>query len=55
MRAYARTLWSVASTSLVLAVLSACDFKVTNPGPVQAPFLDDSTAAAAIVNGAGRT
>lgn len=38
----------------LLAGLTACDFKVTNPGPVQASFLDDTTARTAIINGAGR-
>ena len=31
-----------------------CDFKVTNPGPVPAEFLDNRATAAGIVNGAGR-
>jgi hypothetical protein len=35
-------------------VLTACHFDVTNPGPVQAKFLNDPAARAAIVNGAGR-
>src|SRR5205823_6873462 len=37
-----------------LAVLGACDFKVTNPGPVPSEFLDTRATAAGIVNGAGR-
>lgn len=40
--------------ALALASLGACDFKVTNPGPVESTFLEKSAAAAAIVNGAGR-
>jgi len=32
----------------------ACDFNVTNPGPVQDSFLDDSVAFNALVNGMGR-
>ncbi len=36
------------------AQLSACDFNVTNPGPVQDSFLDDSVAFNALVNGMGR-
>jgi hypothetical protein len=35
-------------------VLAACDFHVTNPGPVQDDFLDNGAAFPAIVNGAGR-
>jgi hypothetical protein len=34
--------------------LTACDLKVTNPGPVQASFLDNPAALTAVVNGAGR-
>jgi len=41
--------------TLVAAVqLSACNFDVTNPGPVQDSFLNDSLAFVAIVNGMGR-
>ena len=40
--------------SVMLLALSACDFTVTNPGPVQDEFLDDNAANEAIVNGAGR-
>ena len=50
MRASTRTALSAAA----VMALAACDFKVTNPGPVQSPFLNDPNAAAAIVNGAGR-
>lgn len=32
----------------------ACDVHVTNPGPIQATFLDNKNALGAIVNGAGR-
>jgi starch-binding outer membrane protein, SusD/RagB family len=50
--AHMRTrLGSLAATVLLSA---ACDFKVTNPGPVQDTFLDDAAAFPAIVNGAGR-
>lgn len=44
----------------ILAVLTgavltaACETKVTNPGPVNAEFLDNKAALPAIVNGAGR-
>jgi starch-binding outer membrane protein, SusD/RagB family len=41
-------------TLVALGPLTACSFDVTNPGPVQAQFLDDPAARAAIVNGAGR-
>lgn len=37
-----------------LLLVSACDLKVTNPGPVQATFLDNAAALTAIANGAGR-
>lgn len=35
--------------------LGACDFEVTNPGPVEDRFLDDPGARAAIVGGAARS
>jgi starch-binding outer membrane protein, SusD/RagB family len=38
----------------VLPLLAACDLTVTNPGPVQANFLNDPAAVPAVVNGAGR-
>jgi starch-binding outer membrane protein, SusD/RagB family len=38
----------------VLTLLAACDLKVTNPGPIQATFLDNAAALSAIANGAGR-
>lgn len=37
-----------------VVVLASCDLKVTNPGPVNADFLDSKAALAAVVNGAGR-
>ena len=37
-----------------LALIAACDLKVTNPGPVQAAFLDNAAALTAVANGAGR-
>jgi len=39
---------------LTLAGAVSCDTKVTNPGPVQDEFLNDRSAALAMVNGAGR-
>jgi hypothetical protein len=48
-RAVARTLPVAA---LVLG--AGCDLKVTNPGPVQADFLNNTAALTAVVNGAGR-
>ena len=36
------------------AALAACNFDVTNPGPVQDEFLDDPAAFEAVVNGMGR-
>ncbi|AMW04482.1 RagB/SusD family nutrient uptake outer membrane protein [Gemmatimonas phototrophica] len=38
----------------VLALFAGCDLKVTNPGPIQAEFLDNTAALTAVVNGAGR-
>lgn len=35
-------------------VLGACSLEVTNPGPVNATYLDDKAAFPALVNGAGR-
>jgi len=43
---------TVAAAGVLLA--AACDFEVTNPGPVQDSFLNDSVAFQAIVNGMGR-
>jgi hypothetical protein len=34
--------------------LGACDFEVTNPGPVEDSFLNDPGAVPAVVNGMGR-
>jgi hypothetical protein len=44
----------IAALTASLVPLAACDFKVTNPGPVPSPFLDNPSAAPGIVNGAGR-
>ncbi len=35
-------------------LLGACNLEVTNPGPVNATYLDDKAAFPALVNGAGR-
>ena len=48
-RAFVRT-----ARLATLALLSACDLKVTNPGPIQATFLENASALTAIANGAGR-
>ncbi|GAB1342022.1 RagB/SusD family nutrient uptake outer membrane protein [Gemmatimonas sp.] len=48
-RAIART-----APVAALALAAGCDLKVTNPGPIQAAFLDTPAALTAIVNGAGR-
>ena len=40
--------------ALLAVAAASCDTEVTNPGPVQDRFLDNSTAAAAMVNGSGR-
>jgi starch-binding outer membrane protein, SusD/RagB family len=45
----------LAALAATLAALAACDFRVTNPGPVQDDFLDQGAAYPAIVNGAGRS
>ncbi len=42
-------------TSFLLLLIGGCDFDVTNPGPVQDDFLNDTDAFPAIVNGMGRT
>jgi hypothetical protein len=42
------------AAALIATSLSACDLKVSNPGPVQDAFLDDTAAHAAIVAGAMR-
>ena len=49
-RIVAPILWALAS--LVLITTTACDFNVTNPGPVADEFLDDPGAHDAIVTGA---
>jgi hypothetical protein len=46
--------FAAAGALISSAALVGCDFKVTKPGPVQSPFLNDPSAAVAIVNGAGR-
>ena len=38
----------------LITTLSACELKVTNPGPIQADALDDTKALTSVVNGAGR-
>jgi hypothetical protein len=53
----ARRTWggvTVLATIAAIGTLSACSFDVTNPGPVQAQYLDSAAARTAIVNGAGR-
>ncbi|GMV05108.1 MAG: hypothetical protein AMXMBFR53_13880 [Gemmatimonadota bacterium] len=40
---------------LVLVAGAACDFEVTNPGPTDDAFLDNSEAHQAVANGAART
>jgi hypothetical protein len=52
-RSFRRVTRAAVPVVTVLA-LAACDVKVTNPGPVQATFLDNKNALSAIVNGAGR-
>jgi starch-binding outer membrane protein, SusD/RagB family len=48
-----RGMWRTARVA-ALTLCAGCDLKVTNPGPVQASFLDDAAAMTAIANGAGR-
>ena len=45
---------SCASTLGFVALLSACELEVSNPGPIQAEALEDPKALTAVVNGAGR-
>lgn len=49
-----RTASGVGMAIILLLPLNSCDFDVTNPGPVQDEFLNDTDAFAAIVNGMGR-
>ncbi len=49
-RPVAPILWAL--TGLFLVTTAACDFNVTNPGPVADEFLDDQGAHDAIVTGA---
>ena len=45
---------ALATALTMVLTLAACDVQVTNPGPIQATFLDNKNATTAIVNGAGR-
>jgi len=38
----------------VAVLVAGCDFEVTNPGPIQEQFLEESLAQPAVVNGMGR-
>jgi hypothetical protein len=49
-----RSLIRYSTAAATLAILAACDFKVTNPGPVPAENLQKRETAAGVVNGAGR-
>jgi hypothetical protein len=53
-RATPRVTRVVLTLLATIAALTSCDFKVTNPGPVQEQYLNDAAARTAIVNGAGR-
>jgi hypothetical protein len=44
----------IAATLASVALLASCETRVTNPGPVNADFLDSKAALTAVVNGAGR-
>ncbi len=48
-----RTVWSAGLLGMFVAV-AACDFDVTNPGPVQEQFLIEPAAQPALVSGMGR-
>lgn len=52
-RSFRRAAWAAATVGGALS-LAACNVEVTNPGPIQAGFLDNKNATAALVNGAGR-
>jgi hypothetical protein len=43
-----------ALSALTLLAAAGCELEVTNPGPVQADFLETPAALASVVNGAGR-
>jgi len=49
-----RSLIRYSLAAATLMILAACDFKVTNPGPVPAENLQKRETAAGVVNGAGR-
>ena len=42
------------SLALLTLLAAGCELKVTNPGPVQADFLESPAALTSVVNGAGR-
>ena len=42
------------AAAVIAATVGACSFEVTNPGPVEDDFLDDTDAHAAVVEGARR-
>ena len=52
-RSFRRATWAAAAIGGVLS-LAACNVEVTNPGPIQASFLENKNATTALVNGAGR-
>lgn len=52
LRPAVRSLAGVSCLSLL--AVAGCDFQVTNPGPIQEAFLDESLAQPAVVNGMGR-
>ena len=49
-----KRLLRLGSIGLLVAATVSCDTDVVNPGPIEAEFLNDPNAQAAIVNGAGR-
>jgi hypothetical protein len=49
-----RSLIRYSMAAATFTILAACDFKVTNPGPVPAENLQKRETAAGVVNGAGR-
>ena len=51
---HARRVAGSAVFAAVALTVAACDTHVTNPGPIQATFLENKNAINALVNGAGR-
>jgi hypothetical protein len=50
-----RSLKRLGVASTIILAATACDFEVTNPGPTDDAFLDNSKAHQAVANGSART